>query len=110
MTAARSSHGVRDQFSQAAAGDSALHLGRASLVDVGKHVAAPVRHHRLERVAGLDVLAADHERDLEALRGELVEATSKLVALERAGLVPEHRLVVRFGDTEDAVGTHWLRF
>src|SRR6187401_3231056 len=41
-------------------GDRAVDLGRAALVDVGEDVAALVRHDRFERVAGLDVLAADH--------------------------------------------------
>ena len=91
-------------------GDRAVDLGRAALVDVGEDVVALVGHDRFERVAGLDVLAADHERDLEALGGELVEAARELVALGAAGLVAEHRLVVRFGDLEDAVGAHCWRF
>ena len=75
-------------------GDRRLDLGRAALVDVGEDVAALVRHDRFERVAGADVLAADHERDLEALGRELVEAAPELVALGAAGLVAVHRLVV----------------
>ena len=35
--------------------------------DITEHVVAVVGHDRLERVPGHDVLAADHERDLEAL-------------------------------------------
>ena len=72
-------------------------------------MAALVRHDRLVRIAGLHLLAADHERDLEALGGELVEAAPELVALGAAGLVAEHRLVVRLGDPEDAVGAHCWR-
>ena len=87
-------------------GDRAIDLGGAALVDVGEHVVALVRHDCFERVAGLDFLAADHERDLEALAGELVEAAAELVALGAAGLVAEHRLVVGLGNAEDAVGAH----
>ena len=48
-TAARSSHGRRDQSSQAspAASIALLDLGRAALVDVGEDVALLVRHHDL---------------------------------------------------------------
>ena len=54
--------------------DRALDLARAALVDIGQDVALLVRHHDLGRVAGGDLLAADHERELDALRLHLVEA------------------------------------
>ena len=107
-TAARSSQGVRDQClpGVGCGGDRAVDLGCAALVDVGEDVAALVRHDRFEGVAGPDVLAADHEWDVEPLGRELVETAPKLVALGAAGLVAEHRLVVGLRDAEDAVGAH----
>src|SRR5215470_5149147 len=69
-------------------------------------MAAPVRHHCLEHVVRTDLLAADHERYVEALGGELVESVSELVTLGTAGLVPADRFVVWVGRTEDAVGAH----
>ena len=47
-----------------------------------------VRHHGRRRVAGRDVLAADHERDLDALARHLREA-----ALERGALGAPRRVV-----------------
>ena len=79
-------------------------------MDVGEDVAALVRHDRLERVAGAHLLAADDERDVEALAAHLVEAAPELVALGAAGLVALDRLVVRIGDAEDAVSAHCRRF
>ena len=110
-TAARSSHGVRDQSSQASA---AAAIARSTSAAPPLWTSARTWLRLWGMTASnvspvLDVLAADHERDLEALGGELVEAAPELVALGAAGLVAEHRLVVRFGDLEDAVGAHCWR-
>ena len=86
--------------------DRALDLGAGALVDVGEDVAAAVRHDGFERVAGADLLAADDERDVEALGAHLLEAAPELVALGAAGLVALDRLVDRIGHAEDAVGAH----
>ena len=55
-------------------------LGRTAF-DIGEDVAVTMRHHRLERRAGLDSLAADHHRDVEALAGHCGEACLELGAL-----------------------------
>ena len=55
--------------------DRALDLLRAALVHGGEHVRAVVRLDRLERVAGANLLAADHERDLERLDSSSVSRT-----------------------------------
>ena len=47
--------------------DRLRHLRLAALVDVREHVRLPVRQDGLERLAGADVLAADHARDLDPL-------------------------------------------
>jgi hypothetical protein len=61
--------------------DCTLDFARSSLVDVGEHVATPVRHDDLGRLARRDVLAADHERHLDSLALHLVEAALELLAL-----------------------------
>ena len=66
-----------------------------------------MRHDRFERVAGADFLAADYERDVEALRRELVEATTKLLSFRAARLVAADGLVVGLRDAEDAVGAYF---
>jgi len=43
------------------------------LVHLGQHVLALVGHHGLLQVAGTNVLASDHERDLDPLRLHLLE-------------------------------------
>ena len=85
-TAARSSHGQRDQSSQAfaAASIACCDVLGAALVDVGEHVLLVVRHHRRAQLAGRDVLAADHERDLDALAAHLLEPQLQARALGAA--------------------------
>ena len=90
--------------------DRLLDVLRAALVDVGEHVVLVVRHDRFERVAGADLLAADHERDLDPLGLHLREPHPQLLALGRSRRVVPDRLVHRLGQPEDAVGGHTPRF
>ena len=110
-TAARSSHGQRDQSSHAAAAASiaSLHVLGAALVHVGEHVLLVVRHDRLLELSGRHVLAADHERDLDALVAHLLDAPLQALALGAAGRVVVDRLVAGGGRTEDRVGAHARR-
>ena len=96
-TAARSSHGQRDQSCHAARGgvDRLRDVLGARLVDVGEHVLLVVRHDGRARVAGGDVLAADHERDLDPLAGHLREPRLERRALGAPGRVVADRLVAR---------------
>ena len=87
--------------------DRAVDLRAGALVDVGEDVAAPVRHHGFERVAGAHLLATDDERDIETLGAQLGETAPKLVALAAAGHVTEDRFVDRLGHVEDAVTAHF---
>ena len=107
-TAARSSHGQRDQSSHAfAAGvDRLLDVLRGALVDVGEHVLLVVRHDGRAQVAGRHVLAADHERNLDALVAHLLEARLQARACGAAGRVVVDRLVVGRRGTEDRVAAH----
>ena len=78
-----------------------------ALVDVGEDVLLVVRHDRLLQLAGRDVLAADHERDLDALVAHLLEARCWRRA--RSGLpgrVVVDRLVAGRRGAEDRVGAH----
>jgi len=52
-------------------------------VHLGQNVALVVRHDRVERVAGTDLLSADHAGDVELLISELGEARFELGALLR---------------------------
>ena len=74
-TAARSSHGVRDQSCQAlaAASIACSTCERVALRHPGEDVIRVVRHHLLERLGERNVLPADDERELELLPGELVQ-------------------------------------
>ena len=72
-----------------------LDLRLPALVGVGEDVALLVRHHDLGRLAGRDVLAADHERQLDALGLHLVEPAAQLLPLGRAGRVLLDRFVRR---------------
>ena len=75
--------------------DRLLDVLGARLVDVGEHVLLVVRHDGRARVAGGDVLAADHERDLDPLAGHLREPALERRALGAAGRVVADRLVAR---------------
>ena len=74
--------------------DRLFNLRGAAGVDVGENVIFSVRHHGLEGLTRLHVLAADHERDLDPLALELAQSLLQLGALRRArsvvldGLVP----------------------
>src|SRR5581483_5241609 len=87
-------------------GDRAVDLGSTTLVHGCEDVRAVVRLDRLERVAGADLLAADHERDVGLLRLELAQPEAELLALRRARRVAPDRLVVGLRDAEDAVAAH----
>src|SRR5829696_5852637 len=82
--------------------DRALDLGRASLVHLGKDALLVVRLDGLEGGARLDLLAADHERDLERLLAHSVEPALELGALGRDGRVRRSR------GTEEAWSAHRL--
>ena len=86
--------------------DRALDVRRVTFGDVGEHVIAIVGHHRVEGRAGLDALAADHERDLDPLARHLGEPPLELGALGRPGLVRADRLVDGGRSAEDARGGH----
>ena len=107
-TAARSSHGQRDQSAQAAAAASiaSCTCSARALVHVGEHVLLVVRHDGLLELAGRDVLAADHERDLDALAAHLLDAPLQALALGAARRVVVDRLVAGRGRTEDRMGAH----
>jgi hypothetical protein len=87
-------------------GDRPLDLGRGPGVDVGEDVLLVVRLDGLERVAGFHVLAADHERNLDALVLELAQSPLQLGALGRTRRVILDRLVVRLGWKRDGWAAH----
>jgi hypothetical protein len=90
--------------------DRAFDLGGVAAVHRGEDVILVVRHHRRERVAGADLLAADDEWDLDLLRAHLLEAHLELRALGRAGCIRLDRLVVRLRRSkESGRGAHWRR-
>ena len=73
--------------------DRLLDVLGAALVHVGEHVRLVVRHHRRLGRAGRDVLAADHERDLDPLAAHLLEPPLQARALGAARRELAHRLV-----------------
>ena len=87
-------------------GDRLLDVLGAALRDVREDVALPVRHDRLEGLTRRDVLAADDERDLDALVLHLAEARLELGAFPGAGLVSPDRLVDGLRRGEDAGCAH----
>ena len=64
--------------------DRTLDVRGVALGDVREHVVVVVRHDRLEGRPGLDALAADHERDCDALARHLGEPPLELGPLRRA--------------------------
>jgi hypothetical protein len=68
-----------------------------------------VRHDLVERLGKLDVLSADHERQLDLLAGELGQADAQLLALRAPGRVALDRLVGRLGRADDCVSGHGRR-
>ena len=79
---------------------------RAALLDVGEHVVAPVRHHRLERRPRLDPLAADHHRDVDRSAAICASRAWSSARSGEPGRVALDRLVDRGGRPEDAGGAH----
>src|SRR3990172_3282570 len=67
---------------------------------------AAVRDDRLERLVGVDVPAADHERDPDALAVHLLQTPLELDALGGAGRVRLDRLVDSRGEPEVAGSGH----
>ena len=66
-----------------------------------------VRHHRRAKVAGRDVLAADHERQLGLLAAHLLEPRLQARTLGAAGLEAEDRFVVDGRRAEDRRVCSW---
>ena len=109
-TAARSSHGTRCQSSHASA-DALIAASTsvgAALVDVGEDVLLVVRHDRLaQSLPVLHVLAADDERDLDALVPHLLAAAAGgSRAPGEPGRVVADRARSRAAAAEDARGAH----
>src|SRR5262249_12482401 len=86
--------------------DRPVDLRGAALVRVCEDVALLMRHHDLGGRPGRDVLAADHERPLDAIGLELLEPAAELLALGRARRVLLDKLVRRSRRSEDARGAH----
>jgi len=51
---------------------------------IGEDVALAVRHHRFEGLCGLDVLATDHQGDLDPVTLQLAQTLLQLLALRRS--------------------------
>ena len=106
-TAARSSHGQRDQSSQAVARgvDRLLHVLGAALVDVGEHVLLRVRHHgRRGRRCGCPCRRS--RAGSRSARRHLLEPRLQARALGAAGRVAVDRLVAGRRRAEDGVAAH----
>ena len=86
--------------------DRSLDLLGAALVHVGEDMLLVVRHDRLLQVARRDVLAADDERDLDALVPHLLQSELEARALRAAGRVVANGLVHGRGNTEDPGCAH----
>ena len=86
--------------------DRHLHVLRATFRDVRENVLLAVRHDRLGRLLGLDLLAADHHRNRDPLALHLGEADAQLLSLGRAGRVAADRLVHRRRRSEDSGCAH----
>ena len=78
----------------------------AALVDVREDVVLVVRHHRFLGGAGAHLLAADDQRDVQALVPHLLQAQLEARALGRAGRVVPDRLVDGRRNAEDARSAH----
>ena len=110
-TAARSSHGQRDQSFHALAAASIACCDVLGRRPGGRRRArAPCRAASTAGrvVAGGDVLAADHERDLEALAAHLLEPRLQARALGAAGREVADRLVVAGRRDGRSRGCSWL--
>ena len=89
--------------------DRLLDVLRTTLGDVGEDVGLAVRHHGLEGLVGVDVLAADDHRDGDPLALHLSQPSLELGAFGRAGGVGLDGLVVVQGRFEEAVCAHARR-
>ena len=105
-TAARSSNGHADHSRRAASAAliAMLDVLRLGHVPVGEHVLVLERHHGLLRLAGADFLAADDERNLDALVGHRGQARLELSALGRSRRVGLDGLVEGRGNGVNAAG------
>src|SRR6185503_3067310 len=83
--------------------DGHLHVLRLGHVVVGEHVLVLERHYGLTGLARPDFLAADDERDLDALLRHRREPRLELGFLRRTGRVRANGLVHRGRDTTDGV-------
>src|SRR5207244_5764037 len=83
--------------------DRRLHLRGPSLMRLGEHVAMTMGHDDVDRPAGVDVLAADDEGNLELAAGELFQSPLELRPLRGPRGVAQHRLVDGRGDLGNAV-------
>ena len=108
ITAARSSHGQRDQSCAAAAAAATARSTSAGppLCTFASTCARLCGITASKVSPGADLLAADHERDVELLRLQLAQALLQLGALGAARRVGLDGLVVRLRCTEDRVGAH----
>ena len=77
-------------------------LGRGP-VPVGQHVAVVVRHHDVLDQPGLDALAADDDRDLDALLRHRAEARLELGAFGGSGRVGADGLVDGGGNSHPRI-------
>ena len=82
--------------------DRLLDVLRITFVHRREHVVFVVRHHGVERLAGMHLRAADHERQLELLGLHLVQPALQLFALARSRRIFLHRLVLRRWRAEKA--------
>src|SRR5437870_12727879 len=70
---------------------------------LGEHVAMTMGHDDVHRPAGVDVLAADDEGNLELAAGELFQGPLELHSLRGPRGIAQHRLVDGYGDLGDDV-------
>ena len=98
MPAPSAAHSARAACAAAIA--SAMSLG-AAWWNTPSSSRSLCAHERL-RVAGADGLAADPQREVVLLAGELVVGRLEGCALRGVGRVAAHRLVLWLGDTEQA--------
>src|SRR5256885_17180322 len=73
--------------------DGRLQLSGPRLMRLGEHVAVAMRHDDVHRPAGVDVLAADDEGDLELAAGELFQRPLEVGPLRGPRGVGQYRLV-----------------
>src|SRR6266516_4757111 len=79
---------------------------RSTRVHVGEDVALAVRHHGLEGLRSLDVLAADHQGDLDPVTLQLAQTLLQLRTLRRARRVVLDGFVSGLRRQRDRGATH----